>query len=51
MSPSFPFDFEGEMSDLIVSITDHCLSFTSHLKRLFFFSFWLCYKGLRFTGI
>ena len=24
----FPFDFEGRMWDLIVSVPDHCLSFT-----------------------
>ena len=23
----FPFDFEGRMRDLIVSVPDHCLSF------------------------
>ena len=31
----FPFDFEDRMWDLIVSVPDHCLFFTSHnLKHL-----------------
>ena len=30
--PSFPFGFEGGMSDLIVLILDHCLSDTFRLS-------------------
>ena len=39
MSPSFPFDFEGEMLDLIVSTTDHCLSFYFSSQTPVFFLF------------
>ena len=30
----FPFGFEGRMWDLIVSVPDHCLSFTFHPRVL-----------------
>ena len=28
----FPFSFEGRMWDLIVSVPDHCLSFTLNVR-------------------
>ena len=34
---SFPFDFEGRIWDLIVSVPDHCLSF--YLVRIFLLLF------------
>ena len=33
----FPFGFEGRMSDLIVSVPDHCLSFYFEQSVLFIF--------------
>ena len=30
----FPFGFEGRIWDLIVSVPDHCLSFTLHIRAL-----------------
>ena len=40
----FPFGFEGRMMDLIVSVTDHCLSFYFPLFQCFL-------KSLRVTGL